>query len=185
VLVCSSGQFKGVIRGNLVCSDCPEGTFSKSDGDICVTDCTLCEKGTYQAERGKASCDSCPQGTIANRHGAEVCNTCPKGTFTMLAGNNTACSLCPAGTYSSTVGAGSPATCLPCPSGTWTYSKGSFSADACKPCKPGSFSSGFFPCTPCYPSTYQDKPRASECKPCNKPGDCQPAAGATSCAQCD
>lgn len=54
----------------LVTVDCPMGTYSVSGR------CLLCEKGTYQDEKGQTVCKSCPTDTTTEFVGSQDVSYC-------------------------------------------------------------------------------------------------------------
>lgn len=54
----------------LVTVDCPMGTYSVSGR------CLLCEKGTYQDEKGQTVCKSCPTETTTEFVGSQDVSYC-------------------------------------------------------------------------------------------------------------
>lgn len=80
-----------------------------------------------------------------------TCTKCPPGTFRTASGPNE-CEGCPAGTYSSVVGAQGADICKPCPEGTFLPTIGATSLSACKKCAPGTSSPKGSPsCMSCPP----------------------------------
>jgi len=84
------------------------------------TACGICPTNTY-CPAGTVTPNKCPDGTISPA-GSTSCqvdfgpsNECPAGSWSDPA--TKMCKLCPAGTYSSAVGATSAETCLTCPAG--------------------------------------------------------------------
>jgi len=95
----------------------------------------------------------CPAGSFVN--GNVGCSLCPAGSYSTT--SNSApqiCTLCLPGTFSTTIGATSNATCINCPKGQFSNSSG---ATSCKDCPPGSFNSagqGTTQCPACASSCY-------------------------------
>ncbi len=65
---------------------------------------------------------------------AAGCSPCKPGRYSSTPGADE-CTLCPAGTNSSAVGATTSLTCTPCPAGTFASEPGGLAA--CLPCLPG------------------------------------------------
>jgi len=86
---------------------------------------------------------ACSAGTYGPARCQTACTTCPAGTYSSAGANS--CTPCPAGTYS-TAG---KSTCTTCPAGT-TSGPG---ASACAPCPAGTYLSAGN-CLPCPANTY-------------------------------
>jgi len=86
---------------------------------------------------------ACAAGTYGPARCQTACTACPAGTYSAASARS--CTPCPAGTYS-TGGMGS---CTPCPTGT-TSGPG---ASACTPCPAGTYLTGG-DCLPCPANTY-------------------------------
>ena len=133
-----------------VCPPC----YSLS-GNFCTFSSTCkptCPGGYVVNVNGK--CMQCPPGkqSLNNKCvnadagyfsslGVEV--ACPAGTWS--AAGATQCSLCPAGTSSSVIGATSSSSCNPCPAGTWSNA----GAARCIPCISGTWSTTIGRTTAC------------------------------------
>lgn len=66
--------FDGQERNDILCIDCPPGTYSKSG------DCITCSVGTYQDESGQSSCKSCPEGLTTEYKGSQNITDCSVDT---------------------------------------------------------------------------------------------------------
>ena len=82
----------------------------------------------------------------------KVCDKCTAGSY--CTGVDGLLQNCPAGTFSSTIGASDLSVCLPCPAGTFNDLFGRASFSACTPCLAGfasivSGASSFTSCIPC------------------------------------
>lgn len=143
----------------MACFPCQPGTFNPNRG---ATSCTPCPAGTNSGE-GFKRCARCGPGQrvrpkIPMRDMSNIgCNKCPMGTFS-TGPSNTICEICPPGTTSRL---GSSA-CTPCPAGTY-----SDRMRRCRPCAPGTFNDGpgAMSCKICQPGTFS-RLRASQCMPC-------------------
>ncbi|CAM9201923.1 unnamed protein product [Chrysoparadoxa australica] len=70
-----------------------------------------------------------------------ICEPCQAGTFKPASGNDLAlCFNCPAGFYSSTLGADTSDTCQPCPVGTYGEFDGASGVNSCQLCPEGTYS---------------------------------------------
>ena len=105
--------------------------------------CTTCPNGTYSAGGNAAACTTCRECCV----GANKSTLCPPGSATDVSTcacnpgywrDGAACSACPTGTYSNTVGVTSYP-CLQCPAGTLNNRTGGSAVTWCLPCRPGWF----------------------------------------------
>lgn len=151
-----------------------------------ISNCTLCDVGTYKPVDGGEYCTPCPSGTFSAIKGATTCAMCASGTSSSSAGGQTSCSLCAAGTYwmnSSSVDSNdhvlATGICQPCAPGTFSSAPGSLQ---CTPCAPGAFANnnGSAACIPCAGGTYAAS--ATGCVPCSigKYAD----SGSSACTNC-
>ena len=126
---CGAGTYS-TGGGSSVCLTCPAGNYCPTTGLSAYTPCQTCGTGGYQST-------ICPPGSTSD---VSVC-TCNPGYYTIgvsTVANPIPCSACPAGTYSSTVGATSYP-CIQCPAGTYSSLTARTNSLACVPCLPGSF----------------------------------------------
>lgn len=120
--LCNTGKYCPV--GSISETDCPSGSYCRNPETI-----TGCQAGTYcpsgsSAEiqcppgsycpAGSGSAITCAQGKYCPAGSTQQHDQCPAGFYCLTPMSMTAC---PAGTYSTTVGATSASTCLPCPAG--------------------------------------------------------------------
>ena len=110
------------------------------------------------------------------------CLSCALGTYSSAGA--TACQICIAGSYSSTIGS---TTCSFCPSGSTTVTTGTTSGFACTLCSSGYWSSTAVPpCTACVGGTYNPSigsTSSSSCLSCAS-GTYNPNSGSTSISSC-
>jgi len=104
-----------IVNQDFVCTQCPSGKQSRNN------QCVDADAGYYASL------------------GVEI--ACPPGTYS--APGSTACTRCPAGTASATIGASS---CSPCSIGTYSASLG---ATSCTPCAQGTYSTSTGRTTAC------------------------------------
>jgi len=144
-----------------------------------------------------SQCACLPGYTGAN---GGACTACTTGKFKAASGS-AACTPCPMGTYSTTVGLNGSWGCLPCKAGT--YSDSADGAIECKPCNQGHAAktgssacvrcdAGFFAtgssegCLPCPAGTYDELPYdgvVGTCANCSR-GFSSAAVNATSSLTC-
>jgi predicted outer membrane repeat protein len=110
---------------------------------LCVI---ICQRGTYQDQKGDYKCKSCPSGfysTIgASRCEIDNADSCPVGT--RASGTTTVCEFCEAGRYNNQIG-----------------------QSICHSCDEGRFSSsGLSKCETCGPGEYATDSTATSCKKC-------------------
>ena len=77
----------------------------------------------------------CGQGSYS-APGDTACTPCPAGTFSLIsnASSAAACTPCSAGTYSSTVGASSSSVCVLCSPNQWSNTIGAMNQSVCRNC---------------------------------------------------
>ncbi|KAJ4455020.1 hypothetical protein PAPYR_10090 [Paratrimastix pyriformis] len=95
----------------------------------------------YYSTGGATECTRCPAGTYGPFKGQGACNAlCPAGFYSSELGatTNSTCQPCKPGTYSEQAGAPSIAHCLLCPPGTYATQAHASSRTACVPCPEGS-----------------------------------------------
>jgi len=111
--------------------------------------CPICSAGFY---RNVSTCLACAPGSFSNRTGNTACSVCPAGAFSSSGASS--CSVCAAGSYSTP---GSPA-CSVCAAGTFS---GNGSA-SCTRCTVGQVApAGSSQCTACPEGTVADSTQAS------------------------
>jgi hypothetical protein len=152
--VCPAG-YKGYQKNSNPesCRSCAEGEYSLANG----RSCTMCTQGTWAYKTNithpsdsVAACQNCPVGSWGHNvmiNSPELCRSCLPGQYKDIAGSQTACTACLAGTYqplsrqascigcsrgtySATVGASDISTCINCPTGK-TNSGGGTSIESC------------------------------------------------------
>ena len=121
---CPSNSYNGV-RGSTTCTPvdagfvvilngtaqapCPAGSY------LNVSECAMCQPGTFSATQGATTCPSCPPATISATGGATACDACPASSSDGL--GNTVC-LCLDGYYDVALGANTSAPqCTSCADG--------------------------------------------------------------------
>ena len=111
---------------------------------------------------------------------------CPAGTFSTAIGavTNAACTLCSAGTWSSGTGQTLASTCTSCQVGTFSTSAGGTASALCSACATGftATATGLSSCTACSVGTYSSGPSIS-CASCTG-GTYASAASSTVCTLC-
>jgi len=117
---------------NVVCATCVVGEYYIPEQGM--TWCTPCELGTYKNQPGLASCDQCPAHSTTYGLGATEESECLCDAGRFHAGGPELCTLCQAGTYSTSAGA---TACTECPGNTHSL-QGAFAVDDCF-CNPGMF----------------------------------------------
>jgi predicted outer membrane repeat protein len=212
--------------GSANCSSCAPGSYvSSSQASSCIS----AARGYYVTSSGSSSQLPCPAGRYSTG-GAIVCTTCDPGSWSSGAAETCAscsagsyqpadslrdlpCTLCPAGNYSTSIGATS---CIGCDRGAYASSTGSVS---CSPCGRGTANNlpgqatcpscpagssaidvGLYECVPCGIGKYSSSANAQSCfdapagsyvdslgasspTPCLA-GTEQPLTGGTNCSEC-
>jgi hypothetical protein len=149
-IICNAG-YTGPTGGP--CAECTAGKYKETTGSA---ECDLCFRGKYSTATGAtsvATCVRCPLDSVGQNFGDSSVMACwcypgfagPNGgpclpcigSWSSEYGSST-CTACPAGTYSNTSAAESPATCLTCPPNTFAPA----GATACVSCGTGSTSPG-------------------------------------------
>ncbi|GMI07372.1 hypothetical protein TrLO_g7543 [Triparma laevis f. longispina] len=173
-LSCSAGKY----RSSGPCFDCDAGNFSSVEGSI---SCLSCSAGQYSGP-GSTGCSNCTVGKYLTESTTGV--------------ETSACSICAAGTYSS-----SPASplCTVCPAGKYIADKAEDpslhdSISDCQMCSAGtkleddgdtaSLHDSAEDCVQCGPNFYsnEEETQMTSCKQC--PGDEVSPAGASKCSSC-
>ena len=125
---CAAGRYMlySVFRG-YYCQPCPDGTMTPHAGANASSQCQPCEAGLVASDSHDA-CVSCPAGKQKN---VDACVACALGYYSGSSMPN--CAQCPAGQYSSGVGASA---CQACETGRYGNTTG---ATACALCEPGTY----------------------------------------------
>lgn len=152
-----SGCSPGFFLTTQGCKECSVGLWSLAG----ETQCSRCQRGTYQNLNGQASCENCPAGKFMNELGAAACQLCPSGFF-QIHEKSAACHECSIGRYSRE---GHASLCQTCPSGTSTTNTMATRLQDCEECPPGTYELNNV-CTQCPESSYQDISGQTECKSC-------------------
>ncbi len=207
---CVSGQY----WNGTACTNCPVGTHNSNPYNS-STSCEQCPQGSYADTEGSAYCSPCPRGSTTDIVGATSkaqCNHCAVGyefngsECVLLCHdgqfwNGTACTDCPAGSYSNQLIYKEfvPSYCEKCSPGTYNESTGQTSCSGTCPtnatspigatsindcsCKDGFSSSGSgasLTCTArCSAGQYWDGSTCANCA-----AGTYSDAGATSCETC-
>ena len=190
---------------------CPAGTFAAAG----ATSCTACAAGTYSGA-GAGSCTTCAAGSYNTGTGNTGCTTCPNGYYCTGGTNTTACkagykgtgtgkkneaegcSICSAGTYSSSTAS---TTCTTCPAGSYNTGEGNTGCTTCQngyyctggtnhsSCKAGYKGTGTGKknetegCTICTAGTYSSSAASTTCTTCPA-GSYNTGNGNTGCTTC-
>jgi hypothetical protein len=134
--ICPVGTYSDA--GGSECTTCNEGSYRTAFGLTSSEECKLCDIGKYFTGSGATIpgpvianrfCSDCPKDATCDR----VSATCVPGTFNSMPNftNEAFCQNCPAGSYSSALGARS---CTRCSNGAYTISDRSTSETACIVC---------------------------------------------------
>ncbi len=137
---------------------CPS---NKKADDAVMTDCILCDQGTYSLSLNALLClGKCPAGTyMPSQTAPTTCTTCTTGTWS--AAGAFECTPCAAGKFSTTISGTGIEVCSPCRMGTWTYTlpngvytaaTGATACTACPAGKAGGSSGCTTTCTAATPS---------------------------------
>lgn len=121
--LCNTGEY--CAEGSPAPSDCPPGSYCRNPQTPPVT----CRAGTYCPSRSAAEI-TCPLGSYCPA-GSGSAITCAQGKY-CPAGSSQQNDSCPAGFYCMT-----PASMTACPAGTYSTAVGATSADTCKICPAG------------------------------------------------
>ena len=140
------------------------------------------------------SCTICQVGLYASKTCSSemdsACTPCPAGTYS-ISTSASACLSCITGTYSGTIGASSPSVCISCPTGTYSETTSLSSATLCLNCPAGTYSgtigaSSVSVCYQCAAGTYSTgiaQTITSVCQACIA-GTYSTALGGTAIAVC-
>jgi hypothetical protein len=203
---CSDGQYRDSNNGG-VCYPCETGKWSdQREASICKIcpigyysgpnyQVTLFSTKTQQQETntfGANLCFACQEGKYGEQDQQELesdaCIPCPGGKWTDVAGHGAACSDCPKGTYSSSIGLDIVSKCTLCTPGKYNNEIGSNSESACKLCDAGKYlvENGAIAesqCIECEKGKYQSERGAINCYACIK-GRYSAQNGAPACTNC-
>ena len=138
---CGAGSYQAT-SASAVCFPCPSGRYlpftTDPEGHDGVSDCLLCEAGTYAVERSEV-CTLCPGGKFVEHAGRGACDNCTAGKIAPSGGGPEAhddgaddCVFCDAGMYWKSV-----ATCGTCTSGTFQPYSNSMPFASCVDCPSG------------------------------------------------
>ena len=147
--------------------------LNEGDGETCENDGrTMNLRNSYSNDTGNCYCNPGYYRVLSTNR---ECTQCPAGRHKTNPGNDTSCSECPVGTFSS---AGA-SRCTSCPGGTHSRSTG---ASSCTPCNPGQTSSANkTSCEDC-PEGHANDVEGGNCEPC--PAGQTSSADKTSCEDC-
>ena len=163
---CAVGKYSNEM-GAYECKNCTAGTFQNFTGQVNITSCKQCPRGSYsptgsqyclQCSPGKYSndvaytngnnptdesiCLPCPAGTFGNRYGTSDilgCLNCPQGKYTDFNGSVT-CKLCPVGKYGAQPGQPTQnLACTDCPVGKYSIDEGNIQEANCTLCPGGTY----------------------------------------------
>jgi|GEM_PF-2415435 len=200
--VYGGGAITGIGSGTLtvggVCQTCGNGVLegeeecdddNNDNGDGCSATCAVeagfsCDTASpsvctdYDECEGENGGDNCnTNASCTNTPGSFICS-CNAGYY----GDGVTCNGCPAGKYSTAVGAITVDTCAPCEAGN--YANGTANT-SCTVCDEGTYAAGTgnASCTLCTAGTYASGKGNISCTACSA-GYYQDAAGQTSCDAC-
>lgn len=112
--------------GSAACTTCTAGKYADPTGK---STCLSCQAGNYSLS-GSTACSICQPGFYSAAE-SSTCTACEEGKHASLAIQSPSCTLCIAGTYSSTVGAWNSSTCLPCVGAKYSSTPGSTACQTC------------------------------------------------------
>ena len=159
--VCFPGYYNSRPEFPYVCEACPAGTYSDNFN---LTICAECPTGKYGVQPASAhvrDCSYCPDNTDSAAGSDELVDCkCDAGFFSETGsfghrdGIENKCTECAAGSYNPTP---DQTACLLCPVGTFSTAVGAI-ADPCVQCADGfvALSEGTTACTACGTGTYQN-----------------------------
>jgi hypothetical protein len=165
-------------------ANCSAGfsTFSNAS----YSECEICPVGTYQPDKWQDNCINCSASTTTLMQGStnssECLFFCPIG---QQAYNNSACELCPVGTYKNNTIPGQ--NCSACPVNYVTEATGAIAEENCTvlACPAGrKINSTEDGCEDCPVGTYQDQPYQSQCIDC-PPNTSTRNTASTNISQCE
>ena len=148
-VLCAAGKFAPNER-SAVCDDCAAGTYlpeshkvriecfncGDGNGETGAISCSGCLLGRYTLDHG-TTCIDCDPGKFSVGGSISSCKTCPVGFYASV--KAAVCQFCLAGTYSTTLGAGSISSCVACVAGKYSVVLGSSTSDSCQDCPVGTF----------------------------------------------
>lgn len=142
--------------------------------------------GEINRQAATISYAQCQPGTFYNPSLAKnpldtACVVCPVGTYSALEGT-IICESCPPGTYSNMTGNDALSDCTACEAGKYNDK---FKQIECQDCIEGSFteSTGQLSCKPCPPGTFSDQEGLDGCRACST-GTFQDEFNSTECKLC-
>jgi hypothetical protein len=135
---------------------------------------------------GASACQDCAEGKFSHQGKTQCADDCPAGWYGDIDDH---CEMCPAGRWSSTVGAVKQSECIACPLGKFGKIAGA-TASACEDCKAGSYSDerGMSECTPCASGRWGTVTGATSTSTCS--GKCEagksqgPGGSSNKCTNC-
>ena len=112
---CEAGKFASA--GNVICAECPVGTYQPLNGSDGCSDCApgTSTDGTGSARAG--DCAACDAGRFSADNSG--CQDCEPGMFAEVAGQHS-CEMCPTGKLSSVPASTSSSDCTDCPVGQFS-----------------------------------------------------------------
>ncbi|KAJ1468270.1 hypothetical protein T484DRAFT_1644414, partial [Baffinella frigidus] len=192
---CVAGQITNLVSDpptpyQELCTPCEAETLSGNAGAESYESCSANSTSTagsaqcncvagYEPFSHGASCIACNAGTFKNMQGATPCENCSAGMYSGVGVDN--CTVCVAGTYTSTEGS---VECTACEAGTHTVTGGS---ETCVECEAGKYSGmgadelvdceclvgyyketsdGASPCKQCEAGTYKNYTGTGTCVAC-------------------
>ena len=200
---CGEGNYKGLVQGFYVCTECPgcdrgryrHDCIHRSEG-VCL-DCPLgfFKPTSSPEERNTLPCMPCPAGKFGKSsqayllRGTNECANCDAGFYS--AGGASSCTGCAAGKYSPTSQGPSESVCIACDPGYYSPTVAAVSSATCMPCPAGSHSntaglgaeSGCLLCAPGKYSELAGQTAETACQPCGA-GKYSGVAGVSDAADC-
>ncbi len=179
---CRAGYFR--TSDMLVCTACPDGTFSSTTSSMQCNQCTTCNTNAAYTQRcvSGATQDNTQCACKAGYEGNGLdCTVCNKGYFKATTGNT--CLACPNGTFTSVTGATACVSCMTCsPYASFLTSctNGAYNDTTQCTCNDGYVGNGFL-CSVCPTGTY--KFNSTMCAVCNI-GSYQSLPAQTKCNTC-
>ena len=183
-LNCTSGSYSS--QNFSSCLLCPVGKFG-SPNILFFETCNECTEGQYQSISGQSMCDFCTSGKYQTGTGIgteSACLLCPAGSYAGIGAAN--CTLCDVGKYSSIVGALSSSVCKVCYGNTSAMRAICSNFTVCEAGMWLSNQTGLSTCQKCPAGTFQTGEgmlELSDCILCS-PGKYISDEGSTSCSNC-